>query len=113
MEFPFERDAMKGEPLPKKLDIADSCLYMSLKCLYAMYRKGLIDRKRATEEKNRLVYNWTTDKSKIEVLNRENEALREKIGVSSDAYRDNPSLETADALYAALYNLQTDWRTKK
>ena len=113
MEFPFERDAMKGGPLPPKLDIADSCLYMSLKYLYAMYRKGLIDRKRATEEKQRLVYNWTTDKSKIEVLNRENEALREKIGVASDAYREKPSLETADALYAALYNLPTDWRTKK
>lgn len=110
MEFPFERDAMKGEPLPKKLDIADSCLYMSLKYLYAMYRKGLIDRKMATEEKNRLVYNWTTDKSKIEVLNRENEALREKIGDASDAYRNNPNIETADALYAALYNLPNDWR---
>ena len=113
MEFPFERDAMKGEPLPKKLDIADSCLYMSLKYLYAMYRKGLIDRKRATEEKQRLVYNWTTEKSKIEVLNRENEALRKKIGDLSDAYRDNPRIETADALYAALYNLPTDWRAKK
>lgn len=103
---------MKGEPLPPKLDIADSCLYMSLKYLYAMYRKGLIDRKRATEEKQSLVYNWTTDKSKIEVLNRENEALRQKIGDASDAYRDNPSVETADALYAALYNLPTDWRGK-
>ena len=113
MEFPFERDAMRGEPLPQKLDIADSCLYMALKYLYAMHKKGLITRKRETEEKQRLVYNWTADKSKIKALNRENEALREKIGVASDAYRDNPSLETADALYAALYNLQTDWRTKK
>ena len=113
MEFPFERDAMKGEPLPPKLDIADSCLYMALKYLYAMHKKGLITRKRATEEKQRLVYNCTTDKAKITALNRENEALREKMGLASDAYRDNPSLETADALYAALYNLPTDWRAKK
>ena len=113
MECPFERDAMKGEPLPPKLDIADSCLYMALKYLYAMHKKGLITRKRATEEKQRLVSNWTTEKSKIEVLNRDNEALRKKIGDASDAYRENPSLETADALYAALYNLPTDWRTKK
>ena len=113
MEFPFERDAMKGEPLPPKLDIADSCLYMALKYLYAMYRKGLIDRKRAAEEKQRLVYNWTMDKSKIEVLNRDSETLRKKIGDASDAYKENPSIETADALYAALYNLPTDWRAKK
>lgn len=113
VEFPFERGAMKGEPLPPKLDIADSCLYMALKYLYAMHRKGLIDRKRATEEKNRLVYNWNADKSKIETLNRDNEALRKKIGDSSDAYRDNPNIETADALYAAFYNLPNDWRKQK
>ena len=113
MEFPFERDAMKGDPLPPKLDIADSCLYMALKNLYAMHRKGLINRKDATEEKRRLVYNWRADKSKLEVLNRDNESLRSKIGSASDAYKENPSIETADALYAALYNLPTDWRTKK
>lgn len=113
MEFPFERMAMQGEPLPKDLDIADSCLYVALKNLYAMYRNKLISRKDATEEKQRLVYNWTTDKSKIEVLNRENEALRKKIGDLSDAYRDNPSIETADALYAALYNLPNGWRKQK
>lgn len=113
MELSFERQAMQGQPLPKGLDIADSCLYVALKNLYAMYRNKLISRKDAMEEKQRLVYNWTTDKSKIKALNRENEALREKIGVASDAYREKPSLETADALYAALYNLPTDWRTKK
>lgn len=112
-EFDFERKAMKGEPCPKKLDIADSCLYIALKNLYAMYRNGLIKRKDAVEEKQRLVYNWTTDKSKIEALNRDNEALRKKICESSDAYKENPSIETADALYAAFYNLPNDWRKQK
>ena len=113
MEFDFEREAMQGQPVPKGLDIADSCLYVALKSLYAMYRNKLISRKDATEEKRRLIYNWTTDKSKIEALNRDNEALREKIGVASDSYMENPSIETADALYAALYNLPTDWRKQK
>ena len=113
MEFAFEREAMQGQPLPKELDIADSCLYIALKNLYAMYRNKLISRKDATEEKRRLIYNWETDKSKIEFLNRDSEALREKIGDASDAYKENPSLETADALYAALYNLPTDWRKQK
>ena len=113
MELAFERQAMQGKPLPKGLDIADSCLYVALKNLYAMYHKKLISRDDAKEEKQRLIYNWTTDKSKIEALNRDNEALREKIGLASDAYRDNQSIETADALYAALYNLPTDWRKQK
>lgn len=112
MEFSFEHDAMKGEPLPYKLDIADSCLYVGLKYLYAMYKKGLINRKDATEEKRRLVYNWTTDKSKIEFLNRYSDALKSKIGTASDEYKKNPCIETAERLYAAFYNLPDDWRIK-
>lgn len=113
MEFPFERDAMKGEPLPRDLDIADSCLYIALKNLYAMYHSKLISRENATEEKRRLIYNWTTDKSKIEFLNRDSEALRDKISVASEDYKKNPCIENADKLYAAFYNLPDDWREKK
>ena len=110
-EFSFEREAMQGQPLPKKLDIADSCLYVALKNLYAMYRNKLISRKDATEEKRRLIYNWTTDKSKIEFLNRDSEVLKNIIGVASEDYKNNPCVETADKLYAAFYNLPDDWRT--
>lgn len=112
-EFPFERQAMHGEPLPQGFDIADSCLYIALKNLYAMYRNKLISREDATEEKRRLVYNWTTDKSKIEFLNRDSEMLKRKIGSVSDEYKSNPCIETADKLYAAFYNLPDDWRTNE
>ena len=112
-EFDFEREAMQGKPLPKGLDIADSCLYVALKNLYAMYREKLISRKDATEEKRSLIYNWATDKSKIEFLNRESESLREKIGTASEDYKNNPCIETADKLYAAFYNLPDDWRNLK
>lgn len=110
MEFDFEREAMQGHQIPQGLDIADSCLYIALKNLYAMYHNKLISRKDATEEKRRLIYNWTTDKSKIEFLNRDSEALREKIGAASEDYKNNPCIETADKLYAAIYNLPVDWR---
>ena len=112
MEFDFERQAMRGDPLPQTLDIVDSCCYIALKNLYAMYKKGLMSRRDATDEKKRIVYNWTTDKSKIEFLNRSSDALRKKIGEASDAYKENPRQETADALYAALYSLPVDWRSK-
>lgn len=111
-EFTFEREAMQGNPLPQGLDIADSCLYVALKNLYAMYQNKLISRKDATEEKRRLVYNWTTDKAKIEFLNREAETLRDKIGTASEDYKNNPCIETAEKLYAAFYNLPDDWREK-
>ena len=111
-EFTFEREAMQGKPLPQGLDIADSCLYVALKNLYAMYQNKLISRKDATEEKRRLVYNWTTDKSKIEFLNRDSEVLKNRIGVASEDYKNNPCVGTADKLYAAFYNLPDDWREK-
>ena len=110
MEFAFEREAMNGQPLPKGLDIADSCLYVSLKSLYAMYRNKLISRKDATEEKKRLIYNWETDKAKIEFLNRDSETLRDKISAASEDYKNNPCAETADKLYASFYNLPDNWR---
>lgn len=105
MEFPFERQAMNGEQLPKGLDVADSCLYIALKSLYTMYKRKLISRKDAVEEKKRLVYNWKTDKSKIEFINRKSDVLKEKIGDASEEYKKNPCVETADKLYAAFYNL--------
>ena len=111
-EFTFEREAMQGNPLPQGLDIADSCLYVALKNLYAMYRNKLISRKDATEEKRRLVYNWTTDKAKLDFLNRDSETLRDKIGAASEDYKNNPCVETAEKLYAAFYNLPDDWREK-
>ena len=111
-EFTFEREAMQGNPLQKVLDIADSCLYVALKNLYAMYQNKLISRKDATEEKRRLVYNWTTDKAKLEFLNRDSESLKNKIAAASEEYKNNPCVETADKLYAAFYNLPDDWREK-
>lgn len=110
MEFAFEREAMQGQPLPKGLDIADSCLYIALENLYAMYHNKLISRKDATEEKKRLVYNWKTGKAKIEFLNRDSEMLREKISVASEDYKNKPCIETADKLYAAFYSLPDNWR---
>ena len=111
-EFTFEREAMQGNPLPQGLDIADSCLYVALKNLYAMYQNKLISRKDATEEKRRLVYNWTTDKAKLDFLNRDSETLRDKIAAASEEYKNNPCIETAEKLYAAFYNLPDDWREK-
>ena len=111
-EFTFEREAMQGNPLPEGLDIADSCLYVALKNLYAMYQNKLISRKDATEEKRRLIYNWTTDKAKLDFLNRDSETLRDRIGAASEEYKNNPCIETAEKLYAAFYNLPDDWRGK-
>lgn len=113
MEFEFERKAIRGDPLPKTLDIADSCLYIALKNLYSMYRDGRISRKLAKEEKQSLIYNWTKDKSKLEFISRKSLDLSARISEASKKYRDCPSNENADKLYAAFYNLPENWRNEK
>lgn len=110
MVFDFERLAMAGEPVPKDLDIADACLYMGLKYLYAMHKSRLMDRKTATEEKKNLVFCHRKSKSQIEFLNRESEVLRVRIHEASENYKKNRTLENADKLYAAFYNLPENWR---
>ena len=107
---PFEKDAMNEEPLTVGLDIADQFLFLGLKCLYAMHRRGLISRDRASKEKEKLVFQWKTEKSKLEFLSREAVDLSDRIKTSSDDFKKNRTLENADALYAALYNLPNDWR---
>ena len=111
-EFEFERKAMKAEPCPKELDISDTCAYMALSSLYRMYRNGLISRKDAAKEKETIVFNWKTDKSKLEILNRESEELKQKIGSASEEYVKNPTIENAERLYCAFYNLPENWREK-
>ncbi len=113
MEIPFERDAMIGKPTPLNLDVADTCLYVALKYLYTAYRRGLISREQGAEEKKRLVFNWAEDKSKVQFLDRQSQALKDKIGAAADRYKSEPTIENADKLYAAFYNLPDDWRQNK
>lgn len=105
MEFEFERQAMRNEPCPKWLDVVDTYVYMSLKYLYAAYRCGLISREKAAEEKKTIIFNSRPAKSKLEFLDRENDYLKKKIGLAAEAYLKERTLENADRLYKAIYNI--------
>ena len=109
-EFDFERDAMAGKPCPKKMNIVDTCVYISLKNLYAMYKAGLISRKDAQEEKKTLIYNSTMWYSMLEFLDRENKSVAQKMSATAEEYRKNPTIENAEKFFAAFYNLPENWR---
>ena len=51
MEYPFERAAMRGDPMPEGLTGAEQLLFQSLALLYARYHAGQIDRDAAKREK--------------------------------------------------------------
>lgn len=104
-EFTFERAAMNDEDMPRGLDIADACFYTAMRIIYKAYHNGAIDRKTGTELKNQLKRSYVSDKSKVEFLNRSALELNDRIKKASEAYKSNRTLENADELYAAFYNL--------
>ena len=112
-EFPFERAAMNDEDMPSGLDIADAYFYAALRIIYKAYHNGVIGRKTGTELKNKLARSYAIDKSKVEFLKRSALALNDRIKKAAEAYKSNRTLENADELYAAFYNLSDDWRSLK
>ena len=110
-EFQFERAAMNDEDMPRGLDIADACFYAALRIIYKAYHNGVIDRKTGTELKNQLTRAYVSDKSEVEFLKRSALALNDRIKKASEAYKSDRTLENADELYAAFYNLSDDWRS--
>lgn len=104
-EFPFERAAMNYEDMPPSLDIADACFYTALRIIYKAYHNGVIDRKTGVELKKQLSCVYKSDKSKVEFLERSALAMNARIKKASEAYKSNRTLENADELYNAFYNL--------
>ena len=104
-EFTFERAAMNDEDMPRGLDIADACFYTALRIIYKAYHNGVIDRKAGAELKKQLTRAYVRDKSKVEFLKRSALAMNDRIQKASEGYKSNRTLENADELYAAFYNL--------
>lgn len=104
-EFPFEHAAMNNKDMPSGLDIADACFYTALRIIYKAYHNGVIDRKTGVELKKQLARAYVSDKSEVEFLERSALALNERIKKASEAYKANRTLENADELYNAFYNL--------
>lgn len=51
LDFEFERQAMKNEPMPKGLDYVDATIYQGFAWLYQRYYSGKISRDFAKKEK--------------------------------------------------------------
>lgn len=110
MEFPFERQAMKGDPVPHDLDVADTCAYIALTHIYAGYKAGLFNKLEAREKKEAIVNAWNLHKSKIEFVERKSEALMGRIKEAADNYVWDTTIENAEKMYAAFFNLRENWR---
>lgn len=105
IEFPWERDAMGGQPTPKGLPLTDQKAYQALASLYGRYRMGLIDRATGSIEKARILAEWDREKQIREAaskLAKWHAKLRKEIEGAQNRYRKDRTLENADKLSRAL-----------
>lgn len=111
MVFEFERQAMNGDPVPHGLSQVDQLFYLQLRALYYQYRSGWITRDRGTEDKKRLIAEYTKrlDTQKfIDDLTEWHVRLRKRIEAAHAEYRKNPTPENAKKLSLAIDGISRD-----
>lgn len=99
--FPWEKQAMNGEELPDNLGYADQVMYLSLRLLYATYRKGIIDREQAVREKKRLLDEYRIYKYREEMGEQWVEQIR-LTELARSEFQKNPTVENGMKLVLIL-----------
>lgn len=105
MILPFERLAMRNEPMPDDLDLADQLMFQALAMLYSRYRREEISRENASAEKQRMCFQYRKLKKNISD-DRDLAAwqfnLKKEIEGAQCRFRKERSMEAAEALSDAL-----------
>ena len=106
MEFPFERAAMRGDPMPEGLRIYEQAAYQALRYLYAMYHRKAISREEAAREKKLIRVQYDRAKADFETNRRNLLAHAEmwrKIEAAANRFGQERTLENAEAFVQAVY----------
>ena len=95
LELPYEKIAMAGGEMPKGLEYPDQILFLELRLLYDGYKRKLIDRDKATQEKVELLRTYEAHKI-VEKLGKEWVDLINRTELARAAYRKDKTIENAD-----------------
>ena len=101
LELPYEKTAMAGGEMPKGLEYPDQILFLELRLLYDSYKRKLIDRDIATQEKVELLRTYEAHK----IVDRMGKVWVDQIRRTELAraeYRKNKTIENADELLACV-----------
>lgn len=98
MDFPHERAAMRGDPMPDGLDGADRLYYMQLVYLYKLYYKGVWTREQAKAEKQRCLRERSVNKANAE-LYAETARMRGASSAALSRYAREPSVQNAQLVF--------------
>ena len=97
LELPYEKAAMSGEEMPKCLEYPDQILFLQLRLLYDSYKRKLIDRDTATQEKAELLRNYEAHKI-VDRMGKEWVDQIKRTELARAAYRKDKTIENADKL---------------
>ena len=103
--FPWEQQAINGEPLPDGLGYAEKVLYLGLRSLYFQVRNKFIPRETAIIEKKKLLEDFRLNKFNEEMFE-EDSKIWAKISGPVVEYTNAPSIEKADKILELLYGVK-------
>lgn len=101
LELPYEKAAMAGEEMPKGLEYPDQILFLELRILYDSYKRKLIDREIATQEKVELLRNYEANRIGENAVKECADLIR-RTELARASYRKNKTIENADKLLACV-----------
>ena len=101
LELPYEKIAMAGGEMPKGLEYPDQILFLELRLLYDGYKRKLIDRDKATQEKAELLRTYEAHKI-VDKMGKEWVDQIKRTELARAEYRKDKTIENADKLLACV-----------
>ena len=101
LELPYEKIAMAGGEMPKGMEYPDQILFLELRLLYDSYKRKLIDRDAATQEKAELLRTYEAHKI-VDRMGKEWVDQIKRTELARAEYRKNKTIENADDLVACI-----------
>ena len=101
LELPYEKIAMAGGEMPKGLEYPDQILFLELRLLYDSYKRKMIDREKATQEKVELLRTYEAHKI-VEKMGKEWVEQIKRTELARAEYRKDKTIENADKLLACV-----------
>ena len=101
LELPYEKIAMAGGEMPKGLEYPDQILFLELRLLYDSYKRKMIDRETATQEKVELLRTYEAHKI-VDRMGKEWVDQIKRTELARAAYRKDKTIENADKLLACV-----------
>jgi hypothetical protein len=101
LELPYEKIAMAGGEMPEGLEYPDQILFLELRLLYDSYKRKLIDRDTATQEKVELLRTYEAHKI-VDKMGKEWVDQIKRTELARAEYRKDKTIENADKLLACV-----------